>query len=96
MLTFQSLCSDLQGVEDQTIRTKPYTPKTNGKAERFIQSSLREWAYAKAYTSSDQRKNELPYWLHQYDWHRPHAGINRKTSISRPGTNVNNLARLHS
>ncbi len=80
------------------IRTKSYAPKTNGKAERFIQSSLREWAHARAYTSSesDRRKNELPYWLHQYNWHRPHVGINRKTPISRPGTNVNNLSRLHS
>ena len=45
------------------IRTRPYTPKTNGKAERFIQSSLREWAYARAYQTSEQRKAELPYWL---------------------------------
>ncbi len=46
------------------IYTKPYTPKTNGKAERFIQSSLREWAYARAYQTSEQRRQELPYWLH--------------------------------
>jgi transposase InsO family protein len=42
------------------IRTKPYTPQTNGKAERFIQTSLREWAYARAYQHSRQRKDELP------------------------------------
>ena len=42
------------------LRTKPYTPKTNGKAERFIQSSLREWAYARAYENSEQRARELP------------------------------------
>ena len=77
------------------IYTKPYTPKTNGKAERFIQSSLREWAYARAYHSSEQRKAELPYWLHHYNWHRPHAGIKRKTPISRSGLDVNNLLRLH-
>ncbi len=47
------------------IRTKPYTPKTNGKAERFIQTALREWAYAKAYHRSDQRGAELPLWLHR-------------------------------
>ena len=77
------------------IRTKPYTPKTNGKAERFIQSSLREWAYGRAYQTSEQRKAELPYWLHHYNWHRPHAGINRKPPISRSGLDVNNLSRLH-
>ena len=78
------------------IRTRPYSPKTNGKAERFIQSCLREWAYARAYQTSAQRKAELPYWLHHYNWHRPHAGINRKTPISRSGLDVNNLMRLHS
>jgi transposase InsO family protein len=45
------------------IRTRPYTPKTNGKAERFIQTSLREWAYAQAYEHSRQRKDQLPAWL---------------------------------
>ncbi len=77
------------------IRTKPYTPKTNGKAERFIQSSLREWAYAKAYDNSERRAQELPLWLHHYNWHRPHAGIKGKTPISRSGADVNNLMRLH-
>src|SRR6185312_4592236 len=48
------------------IRTKPYTPRTNGKAERFIQTSLREWAYARAYSSSRQRAAELPFFLHRY------------------------------
>jgi transposase len=52
--------------------TKPYTPRTNGKAERFIQTALREWAYARAYQNSDQRSAELPHWLHRYNWHRPH------------------------
>jgi transposase InsO family protein len=77
------------------IYTKPYTPQTNGKAERFIQSSLREWAYGRAYETSDQRQQELPYWLHHYNWHRPHAGIKRKPPISRSGLDVNNLLRLH-
>jgi transposase InsO family protein len=45
------------------IRTKPYTPQTNGKAERFIQTALREWAYATAFETSEQRKAELPVWL---------------------------------
>jgi transposase InsO family protein len=78
------------------IRTKPYTPRTNGKAERFIQSSLREWAYAQAYRNSAQRKSELPLWLHRYNWHRPHAGIDDKVPISRLGLTENNLLRLHS
>jgi transposase InsO family protein len=78
------------------IRTRPYTPKTNGKAERFIQSALREWAYAKAYPSSHHRAQELPIWLHRYNWHRPHGGIKSQTPISRLGLNENNLLRLHS
>lgn len=90
---FNKLC---QALAIRHIYTKPYTPKTNGKAERFIQSSLREWAYAQAYKTSEQRKLELPHWLHHYNWHRPHAGIKRQTPISRSGKDVNNLLRLHS
>ena len=78
------------------IFTKPYTPRTNGKAERFIQSSLREWAYARAYETSDHRATELPYWIHHYNWHRPHAAIKGNSPISRSGLDVNNLMRLHS
>jgi transposase InsO family protein len=78
------------------IRTKPYTPKTNGKAERFIQTSLREWAYAQAYPNSRERKAELPTWLHRYNWHRPHAGIDDITPMSRLGLTENNVLRLHS
>ena len=78
------------------IRTKPYTPRTNGKAERFIQTALREWAYAKAYTTSEHRAAELPLWLHRYNWHRPHGGIKYKTPISRLGIAEDNLLRLHS
>jgi transposase InsO family protein len=77
------------------IRTKPYTPKTNGKAERFIQTSIREWAYARAYNTSDERAAELPKWLHRYNWHRPHGGIKSQTPISRLGLSGNNLLRLH-
>lgn len=78
------------------LRTKPYTPRTNGKAERFVQTSLREWAYARTYLTSDQRKAELPIWLHQYNWHRPHGGIKHQTPISRLRLTQNNLLRLHS
>jgi transposase InsO family protein len=78
------------------IRTRPYTPKTNGKAERFIQTSLREWAYARAYQHSRQRREQLAPWLHRYNWHRPHAGIGAKTPISRLRITEDNLLRLHS
>jgi transposase InsO family protein len=77
------------------IRTRPYTPKTNGKAERFIQTALREWAYAQAYPTSDRRAEELPIWLHRYNWHRPHGGIKSKTPISRLALSEDNLLRLH-
>jgi len=78
------------------IRTKPYTPRTNGKAERFIQTALREWAYAQAYDTSDQRAKELIPWLHRYNWHRPHGSLKAQTPISQLGLNRNNLLRLHS
>jgi transposase InsO family protein len=78
------------------IFTKPYTPRTNGKAERFVQTTLREWAYAQAYPSSDHRAAALPGWLHRYNWHRPHGGIKSQTPISRLALTEDNLLRLHS
>jgi transposase InsO family protein len=75
--------------------TKPYTPRTNGKAERFIQSALREWAYARAFSKSHQRIAALPTWLHAYNWHRPHASLAGQPPISRLGLSRNNLLRLH-
>jgi transposase InsO family protein len=89
---FRQICRDL-GIKH--IRTKPYTPETNGKAERFIQTALREWAYAKAYPTSTHRADQLPAWLHRYNWHRPHGGINYQTPISRLGLSKDNLLRLH-
>ena len=77
------------------IRTRPYTPKTNGKAERFIQTALREWAYAIAYPNSEHRAAELPLWLHRYNWHRPHGSLKSKTPISRLGLSGDNVLRLH-
>lgn len=76
------------------IYTQPYTPRTNGKAERFIQTALREWAYARSYESSDQRATCLPAWLHEYNWHRPHGSLNYLPPISRIAS-VNNLVGLH-
>src|SRR5436853_144060 len=71
-------------------------PRPMEKAERFIQTALREWAYAKAYTHSDGRTAELPIWLHQYNWHRPHGSLKARTPISRLGLSEDNLLRLHS
>lgn len=65
------------------LRTKPYTPRTNGKAERFIQTSLKEWAYAQAYESSAERKTMLQPWLDYYNTRRPHTALNYKAPISR-------------
>jgi transposase InsO family protein len=92
-IAFQKACKRL-GLKH--IRTRPYTPKTNGKAERFIQTSLREWAYAQAYNTSKERAAELPRWLHRYNWHRPHGSLDSKPPISRLGLAGNNLLRLHS
>jgi transposase InsO family protein len=61
------------------IRTRPYTPKTNGKAERFIQTMLREWAYAIPFKSSDRRAADLPRWLAWYNQQRPHASLDKRT-----------------
>jgi len=90
---FRAACENL-GLKH--VRTRPYTPKTNGKAERFIQTALREWAYAQAYPTSDRRAAQLPVWLHQYNWHRPHGGIHFQPPISRLGLTEDNLLKLHS
>jgi transposase InsO family protein len=85
----------LRRLKIKHLRTRPYTPKTNGKAERFVQTSLREWAYAQAYPTSDHRARELPFWLHRYNWHRPHRAIASKPPISRLVLTKDNLLRLH-
>jgi transposase InsO family protein len=63
--------------------TRPYRPQTNGKAERFIQTLLREWAYGQPYTSSFARQAVLPRWLHYYNWHRRHGSLQGRPPISR-------------
>jgi transposase InsO family protein len=78
------------------IFTRPYTPRTNGKAERFIQTALREWAYATAFNTSAERADQLPHWLHRYNWHRPHGSLSGQVPVSRLGLSRNNLLRLHS
>ena len=83
------------GLGIKHLRTKPYTPQTNGKAERFIQTALREWAYATAFEHSDERRQELPIWLHRYNWHRPHASLAKCRPISRLRLTNNNLLQTH-
>jgi transposase InsO family protein len=78
--SFNSLCQRL-GLRH--IQTRPYRPRTNGKAERFIQTLLREWAYRRPYHSSDQRTERLPRYLHYYNHRRPHASLSKKPPASR-------------
>jgi transposase InsO family protein len=82
------------GIRHKT--TPPYTPRVNGKVERFIRTLLNEWAYAHAYPSSDEREACLPQWLHYYNWHRPHSSLGNQAPISRLGLGVNKVVRLHS
>ena len=76
--------------------TRPYTPRTNGKAERFIQTALREWAYSRTYQNSLDRMEQLDLWLHDYNFHRPHSSLDYNTPASRSAPNRNNLLSLHS
>jgi transposase InsO family protein len=79
-------CRDLK---IKHIRTRPYTPKTDGKAERFIQTSLREWAYAAPFSTSADRAAAMPTWLCDYNSRRPHSALGGKPPISRlPRDNV--------
>ncbi len=71
--------------------TRPYRPQTNGKAERFIQTITREWAYARAYDSSDQRATFLPHYLHDYNFHRPHSALHYQPPASRLPKTADNL-----
>ncbi len=70
---YQKLCRRL-GLNH--LCTKPYIPHTNGKAERFIQTALREWVYARRYDPSVQQAEHLTPLRHEYNWHRTHASLN--------------------
>src|SRR4029453_16580512 len=86
---FAATCAELQL---RHKRTRPYTPRTNGKAERFIQTLLREWAYRFAYNSSAERKRWLVPYMHFYNFHRAHSSLAYNPPISRLDRN-NVLAR---
>lgn len=77
---FSAACRHLRA---RHIRTRPYTPRTNGKAERFIRTSLKEWAYKEAYESSQERAERLGPWLKHYNNQRPHTALDYKPPISR-------------
>jgi len=64
-------------------RTRPYRPQTNGKAERFIQTLLREWAYNRPYRTSNQRTKQLAPWLRYYNEQRPHGALAGLPPMSR-------------
>jgi transposase InsO family protein len=75
--------------------TAAYRPQTNGKAERFIQSALREWAYPWVYQNSAERTEVLDTWIHHYNWHRAHQGIGGHAPMSRLSRGSSNLLTLH-
>jgi transposase InsO family protein len=76
------------------LRIRPYTPRTNGKAERFIQTLLREWAYRRPYPSSRHRTEALPAWLYYYNWERRHGALHGRPPI-RFLAAPNNLMAVH-
>jgi transposase InsO family protein len=89
---FRAACEQL-GIQHRF--TQAYRPQTNGKAERFIQSALREWAYGWTYQNSAQRREALHSWQHHYNWHRPHHGIGRVAPASRLPEPRHNLLTVH-
>jgi transposase InsO family protein len=74
------------------IRTRPYRPRTNGKAERFIQTLLNEWAYGPVFANSAERASALQPWLTYYNFTRPHGSLGHKP----PGSRLTNLVRNYS
>lgn len=89
---FAKACSAL-GIKHRF--TRAYRPQTNGKAERFIQSALREWAYGWTYPNSEHRTVALASWQHHYNWHRPRSGIGGVAPMSRLRTSENSRLTVH-
>ena len=87
---FAKVC---QGLGIKHSFTRPYRPQTNGKAERFIQTCLREWAYVRCYANSAERTAWLPAFLAFYNARRPHCALGYKPPASRLGGN--NLLQLN-
>jgi len=88
---WKQLCA---GLKIKHKRTRPYTPRTNGKAERFIQTLLREWAYRFAYNSSAERMRWLKPYIHFYNYHRAHTALDYNPPITR--LDKNNVLRRNS
>jgi transposase InsO family protein len=82
----------LNELDIRHIRTRPYRPRTNGKAERFIQTLLNEWAYARIYGSSPERNQQLQTFLNRYNYQRPHGSLGHQPQATR----INNLVRNYS
>ncbi len=89
---FAQLCAQAQL---RHLRTRPYRPCTNGKAERFIQTLLREWAYVRPYRTSNERARVLRPWLAYYNRERPHASLGHVSPFTRLPSDVNNVLRHH-
>jgi transposase InsO family protein len=90
--TSRSYAAALIELQLRHIRTRPYRPRTNGKAERLIQTLLKEWAYARIYGSSQERTSALPLYLDRYNHRRPHGSLSHQPPASR----LNNLIRNYS
>ena len=88
--TIHALACKALGIKH--LRTQPYRPRTNGKAERFIRTMLGGWAYGAIYRTSDERRNALPGWLDFYNRQRPHRSLGRQAPLERLHTlNRNNV-----
>ncbi|WP_322948000.1 integrase core domain-containing protein [Methylobacterium durans] len=79
----RAFAAAIQADDLRHLRTRPYTPRTDGKAERFIQSSLREWAYARPFANSAERSLAMLPWIGAYNYTRPHTALGGKPPISR-------------
>jgi transposase InsO family protein len=85
---WRQTCTDL-GITPK--KTRPYRPQTNGKIERFHRTLAEGWAFKKFYNSESARLAALPAWVHEYNHHRPHSAIGKRSPITR----LNNLAGHH-
>jgi len=80
---FAAACQEL---DVKHLRTRPYRPRTNGKAERFIQTLVDRWAYGRIYGSSQERAHALEPWLDFYNRRRPHGSLGHQTPAARLAT----------